>query len=183
MKRLSLLIVALAMFAFWSTQAYAIAILVGPTPYLSEADIPAGFYAGGSPTALENFEDGSLDFGITVIPSPGVSEGIIGPCFGCDSVDGDDGAIDGFGTAGHSYFDFQGATGLTFTFPSLVTAAGIVWTDGAGITTFEAFGPGMVSLGTIAAAIADSSTRGTTGEDHFFGVQDLDGISAIKLST
>ena len=30
-------------------------IFFGPTPYLSAGDIPAGFYAGGVPTALENF--------------------------------------------------------------------------------------------------------------------------------
>src|SRR4029078_1378025 len=29
-------------------------------PYRSSADIPSVFYAGGSPTALENFEDGTL---------------------------------------------------------------------------------------------------------------------------
>ena len=38
---------------------------VGPSPYLSTGDIPASFYAGGSPTGLEDFEDQSLDFGIT----------------------------------------------------------------------------------------------------------------------
>ena len=37
----------------------------GPSAYLSAADIPAGLYAGGSPLFLENFEDSSLDGGIT----------------------------------------------------------------------------------------------------------------------
>lgn len=155
-------------------------IFFGPTPYLSSGAIPVGFYAGGSPTALENFEDGTLSFGITasagaVIP-PG-SAGLI------DSVDGDDGVIDGSGLAGHSWFFGSGATGVTFTFSGpLPTAAGMVWTDGAGTTTFEAFGPGMVSLGTIGpAAIADGSFSGTTAEDRFFGVQDPGGILAIKL--
>jgi len=63
-----------------------------------------------------------------------------------------------------------------------VTAAGVVWTDGSGTTTFEAF-RGSTSLGTIGpVAIADGSFSGTTGEDRFFGVADADGITSIKLS-
>jgi hypothetical protein len=59
----------------------------------------------------------------------------------------------------------------------------MVWTDGAGTTLFEAFGPGMVSLGTIGpVAIADASFTGQTAEDRFFGVQDFSGILAVKLS-
>jgi hypothetical protein len=37
----------------------AVANLINDTPYLSVADIPAGFYAGGIPLALEDFEDGN----------------------------------------------------------------------------------------------------------------------------
>lgn len=153
-------------------------IFVGPTSYTSQADRPAGFYAGAGPTFLEDFEDFSLDGGITA--STGV---VISPGGSTDSVDADDGTIDGFGTAGRSWFSGNGVVGVTFTFPQLVTAAGAVWTDGAGTTSFEAFGPGMVSLGTIGpVAIADASHGGTTGEDRFFGVQDPNGILAIKLS-
>jgi hypothetical protein len=128
---------------------------------------------------LEDFEDGNLGFGI--FASGG---NVLGPGGATDSVDGDDGAIDGFGTRGHSWFFSAGAAGVTFTFSgSLPTAAGIVWTDGAGTTTFEAFGPGMVSLGTIGPlAIADGSFGGTTAEDRFFGVQDASGILAVRLS-
>jgi hypothetical protein len=148
------------------------------TSYLSQANIPAGFYAGGAPTALENFEDGTLDFGITASTGS-----VLGPSGNTDSVDGDDGAIDGSGTGGHSWFSGNGAAGVTFTFSgALPTAAGIVWTDGSGDTTFEAFGAGMVSLGTITESIADGSFTGTTAEDHFFGVQDFAGILAVKLS-
>jgi MYXO-CTERM domain-containing protein len=149
---------------------------------LSEADIPVGFYDGAGPIALEDFEDGTLDFGITANPDgfviPPTREGFI------DSVDGDDGAIDGSGLGGHSWFHDFGTTGITFTFSgSLPTAAGVVWTDGGGLTSFEAFGPGMVSLGVIGPfALDDGVYTGTTGDDFFFGVQDAGGILAIKLT-
>ncbi len=157
-------------------------VFFGPTPYLSSSDIPAGFYAGGTPLVLEDFEDDSLDFGITA--SIGT---VIGPEFGLtDSVDADDGNIDGSGSDGHSWFggNNTGPGGITFTFPDLPTAAGVVWTDGGGSTvTFEAFGPGMTSLGTIGpVALQDGGFVGGTAEDRFFGVQHSDGVLAIKLT-
>ena len=164
----------------------ATSVFFGPTPYLSAADIPAGFYAGGTPTFLEDFEDGTLDGGITASAGAVIPPGFLGAI---DSVDGDDGAIDGMsaqnGTA-HSWFFGSGATGVTFTFAAPVTAAGMVWTDAGArsVVTFEAFGPGMISLGTVGPnAIADSVNSGTTAEDRFYGVQDLmGGIVAIKMS-
>ena len=105
-----------------------------------------------------------------------------------DSVDADDGAIDGSGTNGHSFFSGSGPGGITFTFDAvalggLPTQAGIVWTDGAGTTLFEAFGPGGVPLGQIGpVAIADASNFGETAEDRFFGVTNPGGISSIRIS-
>ena len=132
---------AAVLFTFAHATAMAAPIFFGPTPYLSAADIPAGFYLGGSPLGLEDFEDGSLDFGLTT------SSGVIahpGPIPGVDSVDADDGTIDGSGSLGHN---LETVTGVLITFPSAVTAAAMVWTDGArdGTVTFEAFGPGLVS--------------------------------------
>ena len=170
------LVVVLAL----GSAAGAAPIFFGPTAYVSTADIPAGLYAGGSPTALENFEDGSLDFGITAsIGAP------FGPGRSTDSVDEDDGSIDGSGLRGHSYLaSGGGAPSVTFTFASTVTAAGIVWTDGFGNVTFEAFGPGMVSLGGIGPVqLIVSSTQGNTAEDRFFGVSDLNGIVAIRMAS
>lgn len=132
----------------------------GPVPYLSAADLPPGFFLGGH--ALEDFEDGSKDFAL-------------------DSVDGDDGVIDGSGALGRSFFGY-GA--VTITFPAPVTAAGVVWTDGPGGTpvTFEAFGAGGVSLGLIGPFNhADGGTSATTAEDRFYGVQYAAGITAIRL--
>jgi uncharacterized repeat protein (TIGR01451 family) len=159
-------------------------MLLGPSPYLSLNDSPflAGIQAGT--VALETNEDGRLDVpGVTVNGgSPIAPSGIT------DSVDGDDGTIDGSGAGGRSFFFGAGSTGITFTFSaaalgSLPTQVGIVWTDGGGTTTFEAFDAAGASLGVIGpVAIADGSISGTTGEDRFFGVTHSGGISAIRIS-
>ena len=157
---------------------------LGPSPYLSQADSPFAASITAGTTYLETFESGALTTpGVT--PSTG---SVIAPGGITDSVDGDDGSIDGSGTGGHSFFSGDGATGITFTFDAgvlghLPTQVGIVWTDGAGTTTFEAFGPGGASLGQIGpVAIADGTFSGTTAEDRFFGVTNPAGISAIHIS-
>jgi hypothetical protein len=105
-----------------------------------------------------------------------------------DSVDADDGSIDGSGSNGHSFFAGNGAAGITFTFNQTTlgafpTQVGIVWTDGDGTTTFEAFDPVGGSLGTIGpVSIAIPPNSGETAEDRFFGVTSAGGISAIKIS-
>jgi hypothetical protein len=145
MRAMKIGLACVAVLVAMTTPASAAAIFWGLTPYLSLGDIPVGFYAGGLPAGLEDFEDGDLDFGILASAGAVIPPGFPGLI---DSVDGDDGVIDGSGLAGHSWFFGTGSTGVTFTFTGpLPTAAGIVWTDGAGATTFEAFGPGMVSLG------------------------------------
>ena len=157
---------------------------LGPTPYLSFSDSPfkdesfSYFY-------LEDFEDGFLN-------TPGVTASseayVYGPNYMTDSVDGDDGSIDGSGTGGHSFFKENGAEGITFTFDegilgSLPTDVGLVWTDGAGDTSFEAFDNDNVSLGVFGPfAIADGSIYGTTAEDRFFGISWPGGISSIHIS-
>lgn len=177
---------------------------IGPSPYLAFNHPDAGtsvspfnaitfnyFY-------LEDFEDGLLN-------TPGVSvrefaNANISIAFS-DSVDGDDGAIDGFAT-GNSRSLFSQFTARSFTFDFsanslgvLPTHAGIVWTDvGSGLgeptpadlidnTYFEAFGPTGLSLGIIGPfSLGDESISRTTAEDRFFGVINLAGISAIRIS-
>jgi uncharacterized repeat protein (TIGR01451 family) len=157
---------------------------IGPTPYLSKNDSPFITSINAGTTFLETFESGAL-------ATPGVTASAgsaIGPGGLTDSVDADDGTIDGSGTNGHSFFSGGGSTGITFTFDatvlgSLPTQVGIVWTDGAGTTLFEAFGPGGVPLGQIGpVAIADGSFVGETAEDRFFAVTNPGGISAIRIS-
>jgi hypothetical protein len=157
------------------------ATLTGPTPYLSENDspfIPNGMFY------LENFEDDLLNTpGVT--PSAG---SIAGPETGItDSVDADDGTSDGSGLAGHSFFSGSGSAGIRFDFDAgalggLPTAAGIVWTDGEGEFTFEAFDALGGSLGTLGPFPAAGAVSGETDEDRFFGAYDAGGISAIRIS-
>jgi hypothetical protein len=72
----------------------------------------------------------------------------------------------------------------------LPTHAGIVWTDvgfatpplSVGPVTFEAFGPGLVSLGAIGpVTLGDGVSTRTTAEDRFFGVINPGGVSAIEI--
>lgn len=176
-RKMFTVLAAITVLGALTSSALGAPVFFGPSPYLSTGDIPNGFYLGGVPDGLEDFEDMSLDFGITA--SHGLA---IGPVGLTDSVDGDDGNIDGSGTNGHSWFYSGGSIGVTFTFAGpLPTAAGIVWTDGswAGTTTFEAFGPGMASLCTLGpVSLGDDSNMGTTAEDCFFGILDSEGILA-----
>jgi len=156
------------------------ATLVGPTPYQSQAHSP--FVANGM-FYLDDFEDNALDTpGVT--PSAGAP---YAPSGITDSVDADDGATDGSGTGGHSFFSGNGSAGIRFDFDAgalgaLPTAAGIVWTDGEGEYTFEAFNAMGASLGTLGPFPAAGSVDGDTAEDRFFGVYEAGGISAILIS-
>jgi len=178
--------IACAILVVSSTTASAAALFVGPTPYLKLSDSPFAADIAAGRAVLEDFEDGLLN-------PPGVTASTgspIGPGGNIDSVDGDDGVIDGSGTGGHSFFSGDGPTGITFNFTSVggkfPTAVGIVWTDGTPgcDVILQAFGPGNVSLGSITgAALGDNSNGGTTAEDRFFGVVDAGTITAIKINT
>ena len=157
--------------------------LLGPTPYLSFADSPFNALSSGGGFSyfhLETFENGLFD-------SPGVSANngvVVGPSSITDSVDGDDGVIDGSGNGGHSFFGFGSVT-FTFnatTLGALPTHAGIVWTDGQNNPTFEAFDGFGVSLGTLTGTSSDGLINGGTAEDRFFGAYDPTGISAITIT-
>lgn len=170
------------------TAAPAFAGAVGPSAYLQFSDspwdtLPFSYFH------LETFEDHLLNVPGVSASAGGVTSVVFGPSIH-DSVDADDGVIDGSGLLGDSYFSASGSAGITFSFSSgvlgaLPTHAGIVWTDGgagAGVT-FKAFGPGAVLLGTITAiGVGDGSNSGQTAEDRFFGWTDAGGISAIFIS-
>ncbi len=157
--------------------------LLGPTPYLSRADSP---FAGTAGLQLEDFEDGLFNTVGVSADRGGVTSVVYGPS-SHDSVDADDGVIDGWGLNGDSYFAYLGSAGITFTFDaailgSLPTRVGIVWTDGGGQTTFEAFDPSGALLGTIGpVSIATAGFGGQTDEDRFFGITHSAGIQAIKI--
>ncbi len=159
---------------------------VGPDPYLSVADSPFDLSGLGTTAFLEDLEDGTFE-----LPGTYACGQVIFPGGLCDSVDGDDGVIDGNGLGGHSYFYGDGGTGILVSFNEielggLPTFAGLVWTDGAGgcSIAFEAYDQNGASLGTIKKDnVGDFSNSGTTGEDRFVGVEFKDGISAIRISS
>src|SRR5687767_11746283 len=164
----------------------ASAQLIGATPYLRFADSP--FSGPAAPPFsyfyLERFEGGAL----TVAGVSATAATVLPPGPNTDSVDEDDGAVDGLGTGGRSLFAATGTSGITFTFDAaalgtLPTHAGVVWTDGTGPQLFEAFGPGGTLLGSIAVTLGDGSFAGRTAEDRFFGVVSAGGITAIRLSS
>lgn len=167
-------------------------VLVGPTPYLSFADSP---FSGGSFSYfhLENFEDNVFTPGWTV--SPGWVRLPAGPL--TDSVDADDGTIDGSGAAGSSFYSGNLASTLTITFDASVlgglpTHVGIVWTDvglaspttGFASVGFAAFDSANQSLGVIGPfTLGDGSAASATAEDRFFGVTFSGGIARIELTS
>ncbi|WP_140913941.1 VPLPA-CTERM sorting domain-containing protein [Methylomonas koyamae] len=189
----------LALFAALPYSAEAAPIFLGPSAYASVTDSPFhgqnfGYFH------LEDFEDG-------VLSTPGASlrevftTGIT-TAFS-DSVDGDDGIIDGVASGQtRSLFSNYRTSSFTFDFSAaalggaLPTHAGIVWTDvgrnngGApraadlsDNTIFEAFDHLGRSLGVFGPySLGDSSISRTTGEDRFFGVINASGISAIRIS-
>ncbi len=179
---------------------------LGPTPYLSldntSADTSISPFANTTFESffLEDFEDGALNTpGVTLREFATTN---ISTAFS-DSVDGDDGVIDGFATGQTmSLFSNFATSSFTFDFSAsalggvLPTHAGIVWTDigrnNGGTpfagdlidnTIFEAFDHLGNSLGVFGPfSFGDSSISRTTGEDRFLGVINLDGISAISIS-
>lgn len=170
----------------------AAASLIGPTPYLSFDDSPfaaqsfSWFY-------LEDFEDGALNTpGVTVSP---VTAAIAVDGY-TDSVDGDDGSIDGSGSGGHSLWSNFASSYFQFDFSAdalgaLPTNVGLVWTDigqvtsgqyGFGDVTFEAFDQNGVTLGiTGPFLLGDGSISGETAEDRFFGAINDGGISRVVI--
>lgn len=133
---------------------------------------------------FENFEDGQLN-----IPGVSASAGsVLGPGSNTDSVDNDDGNLNDYsGNGGHSFFTTNGAAGITFTFDAgtlgrYPTRAGLVWTDGDGAVTFEAWDAVGNLLGRVGPIeLGDGAFNGGTREDRFFAVHHQGGISKIKI--
>ena len=173
--------------AFVSLASVSPAQVFGPTPYLSAADSP--FQSGSFPGYFhrDDMEDGLLD-------TPGVSCNrgfVFGPGSSNDSVDADDGSIDGSGTLGKSYLvaGIGNPTGL-FTFDAqplgrLPSHAGIVVTDAHDPVFVEGIALNGASLGivTITGYGPPPDTQGQTAEDRFVGFVFLAGIRELRVST
>lgn len=168
---------------FGAPEAHAAATLLGPTPYLSQNDSPFLAAITGGTVVVETFEDGALNATVGGTSASADFGSVLGPSGVTDSVDADDGTIDGSGTGRHSSFNPSGAQGVTFTFSGpLPNAAGIVWTDGNNNIHFEAFDASNNSLGTLTGSHADGGFSGSTAEDRFYGVINAAGIKSIHIS-
>ena len=153
--------------------------LFGPSPYLQQSDSPFFAQIQLGTVLLETFEDGLFNIP-GVIASAGAP---FGPAGNTDSVDADDGSIDGSGNRGWSFFSGFGSAGINFTFTgTLPTRAGIVWTDGGGAVTFQAFDQNGLSLGTFPNYTGGDSFGGETAEDRFYGALNAGGLSRIFIS-
>lgn len=153
------------------------------TPYLQSGDADSLFDSSW-PIHVEDFEDNAIDPALTL------SGEILPPFFSTgstnltDSVDGDDGTVDGNGNGGYSFFN--DGRSIMVTFASPVTTAGLVWTDGdpasAGVT-LEAFGEDGMSLGfQDYMDLGDDMFTGETAEDRFIGASDLGGIKSLVVT-
>ena len=159
---------------------------VGPTPYLSAADSP--WSESEDPPAhyfLDTIEDASFD------DLPGASatfSQVVLPSIFTDSVDGDDGLIDGNGNGGHTLLQLlPGPMQITFDIVDgvLPGAFGFVWTDGGvGLSnvTLQVFdGADMLVSEKTFLSLGDNSSQGTTAEDRFLGVSAQGGIGSVLI--
>jgi hypothetical protein len=163
----------------------------GPSPYLSFQDSP---FLGKafSYFQLEDFEDGALS-------TPGVREkagrGYPTVAGFVDSVDGDDGALDGSGVQGHAWLSTESGAGgasrvFEFVFNTdllggLPTHVGVVWTDVYPVpdnvmaTAIDAAGQVLDSIGPV--LVGDGAWSGGTEEDRFFGFVSAGGIAELRI--
>ena len=154
--------------------------------YVSDGDSPFDLFGPDSDFFLENFEDGKLN----TLGLLGFGGEIRFPSSFTDSVDADDGDIDGFGQLGKDYWAFAAPGGPVARFEfdpkalgGLPRSVGLVWTDGNFFATtfFEAFDYKGQSLGILELVLGDDGHQGGTAEDRFIGVVNDAGISAIEI--
>jgi hypothetical protein len=160
-----------------------------PIPYLSRADSPFQGVAFPSYFHFEDWEDGLVN-----TPGATPSSTQLGSSFGAlvDSIDGDDGAVDGkCEKAGGSCDSGFGNGTFEVTFDAAVlgglpTHAGMAWTDGSTgcDAIFEAYDANDVLIGTkTAVAVGDGTNVGAVAEDRFFSVVHAAGVKRIVVKS
>jgi hypothetical protein len=163
------------------------------TPYLSFSDSP--FSAVSFETFfVEDFEDGLLNTpGLSIVSNlPGDTLFASAPGVFTDSVDADDGVIDGLGRNGRSFGSSQNlaneAVGFTLNFAAdslgrFPSHVGLVWTDGTGGISkiAEFFDSHGTLLGSQSAVCGNGSFAGETDEDRFFGAVFASGIARMVI--
>jgi hypothetical protein len=171
-------------------------IFLPPSPYFSLADSPLVDMNDGT-FIFEDFEDGSLDLPVGVVGYPGL---IMEPSPFTDSVDGDDGIVDGSGSEGKSYRPALISVGFTnpptyttiyqlnftSTEPSgLPTAVGLVITDGlpdSRITVTARDRNGVNTFVHYSDINFDMNSSGSTFEDRFVGVTNALGMREVAFA-
>ena len=160
-----------------------------PIPYLSIADSRFQGVAFPSYYHFEDWEDAELN-----TPGASSTSAAIGTGSLVDSVDGDDGVINGKCLKKDNVVcvsGFSGSGTIDFTFDAAVLGAlpthvGIVWTDGAPMcdAIFEAYDAANVLIGTkTAAKVGDADNLGGVAEDRFFSVVHLAGVARIVVKS
>ena len=161
------------------------------TPYSSWTDSPFTNILF-SYFHLEDFEEGRIIVpGVRMHRGPQILGDKARQTRFVDSVDEDDGAVDGSGSTGHSVWSADHAT-IRFSFDAdllcgLPTHVGVVWTDAAAarnaVGTLSAFDTSGVRLAEVHTVLqADSVITGTVSEDTFLGVHAPEGIAEVRLS-
>jgi hypothetical protein len=156
-------------------------VCLGPTPYLRVEDSPFDLSGLGSTMFLDDLEDGALD-GPLISPDTRVR----GPGLFTDSVDADDGVVDGQGNGAHSLETTRYIVHPTFpwtyrTFFDIIftdidnrpNAFGIVWTDGFEQSSVELqfVSPSGTNIGVCSYdSLMDGANTGESAEDRFIGI-------------
>ena len=192
----------LAVLCLATAVARAEVTFLGPTSYLSAADSPFAEYLKGPDFYLEDFEDGEFNSPGIILPSDPRARGVIlspSEAF-TNSVDADDGQVDGSGRMGSALASSVFTTNLVDppTISSYVslsfdidqlgylpTEFGFVWTYGESnsVVRIDVYGSHPQETAFKIYAGIGSGVDDDTGDDRFFGVSATFGIAAVQITS
>src|SRR4051812_8186344 len=198
-----IILLIVALFSSPSAEVCRAAVtFLGPTSYLSKADSPFPV-DGSSPTFhVEDFEDGAFNSPGIVLPSLPEAQGYVLPAGQplTNSVDSDDGTIDGMGRNGRAlmstiytnnlvnpptYSSYVGVGFDSSQLGYLPTDVGFVWTYGPlnSVVRLGVYDGNSNEIGyKIFPGIGNGNDNDTT-DDRFFGVLSSEGIGSILITT